>query len=80
MLRVRNGTQTNKHDFFFKKRGFVKSPSVSNQTLFFSRQVQYCGETCRDLSWAEYHRIECGILAYLEPSRYLGKMPHLALR
>ena len=43
-------------------------------------QVQYCGEACRDHSWSEYHRIECGILAYLEPSRYLGKMPHLALR
>eukprot|EP00096_Caligus_rogercresseyi_P010373 TRINITY_DN3755_c0_g1_i1.p1 TRINITY_DN3755_c0_g1~~TRINITY_DN3755_c0_g1_i1.p1 ORF type:complete len:831 (-),score=261.39 TRINITY_DN3755_c0_g1_i1:283-2775(-) len=42
--------------------------------------VQYCGETCRDLSWNEYHKIECGILTYLEPSRFLGKMPHLALR
>lgn len=42
--------------------------------------VQYCCETCRDLSWNEYHGIECGILGYLEPSRYLGKMPHLALR
>ncbi|CAB4057193.1 unnamed protein product [Lepeophtheirus salmonis] len=42
--------------------------------------VQYCGETCRDLSWNEYHKIECGILRYLEPSRFLGKMPHLALR
>ena len=43
-------------------------------------QVQYCSESCRDLSWGEYHRIECGILGYLEPSRYLGRMPHLALR
>merc|ERR1719225_1914013 len=42
--------------------------------------VQYCCETCRDLSWNEYHAFECGILACLEPSRYLGKMPHLALR
>jgi hypothetical protein len=42
--------------------------------------VQYCCETCRDLSWNEYHAFECGILACLEISRYLGKMPHLALR
>ena len=42
--------------------------------------MQYCCETCRDLSWNEYHAFECGILSYLEPSRYLGKMPHLALR
>ena len=50
--------------------------------LFYSYffQVQYCCETCRDLSWNEYHAFECGILACLEPSRYLGKMPHLALR
>ena len=46
----------------------------------FCLKVQYCCETCRDLSWNEYHAFECGILAYLEPSRYLGKMPHLALR
>ena len=32
------------------------------------------------MSWVEYHYVECGILAYLEPSRYLGKMLHLALR
>lgn len=42
--------------------------------------VQYCGETCRDLSWEHYHSVECGILAYLEPSRCLGRLPHLALR
>ena len=43
-------------------------------------QVQYCCETCRDLAWAEYHSTECGILSYLEPSRCLGRLPHLALR
>ena len=48
--------------------------------FFFLQQVQYCCETCRDAGWNEYHRIECGILSYLEPSKYLGKMPHLALR
>jgi len=42
--------------------------------------VQYCTETCRDLSWLEYHSVECGILSYLEPSRCLGRLPHLALR
>lgn len=42
--------------------------------------VQFCCESCRDMSWNEYHSIECGILGYLEPSKYLGKMPHLALR
>ena len=42
--------------------------------------VQYCGETCRDLSWEQYHSVECGVLAYLEPSRCLGRLPHLALR
>jgi len=42
--------------------------------------VQYCGETCRDLSWELYHSVECGVLAYLEPSRCLGRLPHLALR
>ena len=24
--------------------------------------------------------MECGVLAYLEPSRCLGRLPHLALR
>ena len=24
--------------------------------------------------------VECGVLAYLEPSRCLGRLPHLALR
>lgn len=43
-------------------------------------QVQYCCESCRDASWAEYHSVECGILSYLEPSRCLGRLPHLALR
>merc|ERR1712038_1780478 len=28
----------------------------------------------------QYHSVECGILAYLEPSRNLGRLPHLALR
>jgi len=42
--------------------------------------VQYCCETCRDLAWEQYHSVECGILAYLEPSRNLGRLPHLALR
>merc|ERR1719461_2548511 len=42
--------------------------------------VQYCCETCRDLAWNEYHSTECGILSYLEPSRCLGRLPHLALR
>ena len=45
-----------------------------------SPQVHYCGETCRDLAWAGYHSMECGILSYLEPSRCLGRLPHLALR
>ena len=44
------------------------------------RQVHYCGETCRDLAWSGYHSMECGILSYLEPSRCLGRLPHLALR
>merc|ERR1719336_2847346 len=42
--------------------------------------VQYCCESCRDVAWNEYHNIECGILSYLEPSRCLGRLPHLALR
>jgi len=42
--------------------------------------VQYCGEPCRDEGWVNYHKFECGILAYLEPSQYLGRLPHLALR
>ena len=46
----------------------------------FGKQVQYCCEMCRDAAWIDYHHIECGVLGYLEPSRYLGKMPHLALR
>merc|ERR1719348_2083696 len=28
----------------------------------------------------EYHSVECGVLSYLEPSRCLGRLPHLALR
>ena len=27
-----------------------------------------------------FDSVECGILAYLEPSRCLGRLPHLALR
>jgi len=43
-------------------------------------QVQYCAESCREESWSKFHSVECGILAYLEPSRCLGRLPHLALR
>jgi len=42
--------------------------------------VQFCSEFCRDEGWTNYHKFECGILAYLEPSQYLGRLPHLALR
>jgi len=42
--------------------------------------VQYCNETCRNEGWTKYHKMECGILAYLEPSQFLGRLPHLALR
>ena len=42
--------------------------------------VQFCSEACRDESWRKYHSIECGILAYLEPSQFLGRLPHLGLR
>ena len=42
--------------------------------------VQFCSEACRDDSWRRYHYVECGILAYLEPSQFLGRLPHLGLR
>ncbi len=66
--------QDSKH---IKHQSSVISATVCTDLLL---QVQYCAEVCREESWSKFHSVECGILAYLEPSRCLGRLPHLALR